>query len=317
MFQALAVAKTYFCSISRLSTIISSIDVAAALAHVALEKDWVAPTMLGGDNRTMEIAGIRHPLLEEHLGSLSIVKNQVKVEAEKFVAIISGPNMGGKSTYMRSIGVVAYLAQIGSFVPATSARLPVFDKIFVRAGSRDCSLLGISSFMAEMNDVSDILKHATSKSLVLIDELGRGTSITDGFGIAWSILEELACKNQSTTFCATHYHELNLLQNDEELLPKLNLQRCASNPFYCLHVEAAIDAKNDQVTMLYEVRDGPSDSSYGIHVAKAAKFPNSIIARAYEIERNLESAETNTNKRSMEMDNEKSGGLQTNKRQKC
>lgn len=291
--QALQVYQSYTAPALEIAGVIGEVDVLASLAHNALESEWTRPVMhcqcdypLG--NKYLYISDLRHPILERNIGSLAIVPNDVQVsENDGYAMIITGPNMGGKSTYLKSIGLAVLLAQIGSFIPASAATMPIYDKLFIRSGSNDLSIIGCSTFMAEMLDTADIVGHASSKSLVLFDELGRGTSTSDGFGIAWAVLEELALWNKATIFFATHFHELNLLVN-------------GPNPtdfviFKSLFADAHVDKENHRVTMLYKIRDGSCGQSYGIHVAEAANLPNEIITNALKIELALNSSYTNSN----------------------
>lgn len=210
----------------------------------------------------------------------------------------------GKSTYLKAIGFIVLLTQIGSFVPAEAAMVPIYDHIFYRSGSHDFSNLGISSFMLEMLDMSHILQIATKHSLVLIDELGSGTSTSDGFGIAWALLSEITEKNQSTIFCASHFYELNYLtQEIRDSLPsemRLSLlekmkkteeekeEAVSSHVFQSLHVDAYVNTDAREVMMLYQILPGASNRSYGINVARLVDFPCEIIERATEIEEELQ-----------------------------
>jgi DNA mismatch repair protein MSH2 len=292
--QALEVVQSYTIPALHVASLVATVDVLAALAHQALQNDWIRPQFSSsvdnsGDEKSLTIKGLRHVILEQKIGTLAVVANDVKVnQQDGYCMIITGPNMGGKSTFMLSIGLAVLMAQLGSFIPATSAVMPIYDQLFVRSGSSDLSAIGFSSFMAEMVDTADIIRHATGQSLILIDEIGRGTSTSDGFGLAWAILEELALSNKATVFCATHFHELNNLTNDglHDVNP-IKLEECHRLIFKSLHVDAHIDKKFQDVFMLYRVKEGSCSRSYGIHVAKVAKFPEEIISKALEIEENL------------------------------
>jgi DNA mismatch repair protein MSH2 len=230
VYEALQIAQTYTSIMLAACQQIAQLDVLTTLAMIALKNDWVKPTLnLEMNDKTFLLKDIRHPLLEERIGSLNLVKNDVEISNEKYSCVISGPNAGGKSTYLKTIGLLVILNQIGSFVPCAdtsigpsissssnasprhSPLLPIFDRIFFRSGSNDFSNLGISSFMLEMVELSEMLRSSSENSLLLIDELGRGTSTSDGFGLAWALLEELSRGNKSTNFIATHFYELNYL----------------------------------------------------------------------------------------------------------
>ena len=189
------------------------------------------------------------------------------------VMILTGPNMGGKSTYIRAVGILVILAHIGSFVPATRASVPLFDRVMCRVGSSDSLASGMSTFMEEMREVSTILEKATPRSLVIIDELGRGTSTHDGYGIAYACLESLASRGVLTLF-ATHYHELTLMQ---ETIPGIINH----------HVSATI--QGDDLVMLYKVKDGPSNESWGMDVAKLCGFPPAIVTAAKSMAKTVSS----------------------------
>merc|ERR1712232_277276 len=183
---------------------------------------------------------------------------------ESRLHIITGPNMGGKSTYIRSVALLALLNQIGSFVPCQSATLPIFDSVMCRVGASDMQLRGISTFMAEMLEAASILNTATERSLVIVDELGRGTSTSDGFGIAWAIAKHLAEATRCFTLFATHFHELAAL---EDMVQGVHNR----------HATAAVDAASGRLTFLYSLADGAADKSYGGHCAELAGFPARVV----------------------------------------
>ena len=188
--------------------------------------------------------------------------------------ILTGPNMGGKSTFIRAVGLAVILAHVGSYVPATSATVPIFDRVLTRVGANDSLSLGVSTFMSEMRDVSSILRKATKQSLVIIDELGRGTSTHEGFGIAWAALQQLASTGSLTLF-ATRFHELTEISTQVSGIVNK-------------HVGASVGENGDKkVTMLYEVRDGPASDSMGFAVARLCGLPAEIVATAESMSRSL------------------------------
>ena len=254
--------------------IIANLDGISTLALVALENDYVKPTI--NEDGIIEINEGRHPVVEKVIGRGEFVSNNTTLnQDDKELLLITGPNMAGKSTYMRQVALITLMAQIGSFVPANSANISICDKIFTRIGASDDLAGGKSTFMVEMWEVSNILKNATSKSLVLLDEVGRGTSTYDGLSIAWSVIEyitkndNLRCK----TLFATHYHELVKL---EGVLKGVK------------NYSVAVKKSEDSVIFLRKIIEGGADESYGIEVAKLAGLPDKVIERAREILRDLE-----------------------------
>lgn len=260
--------------LKKAARIISNLDAVSTLALVALENDYVKPKI--NEEGTIEIKDGRHPVVEKVIGNGEFVSNNTTCnQTDKELLLITGPNMAGKSTYMRQVALITLMAQIGSFVPATEADISICDKIFTRIGASDDLAGGKSTFMVEMWEVSNILKNATSKSLVLLDEVGRGTSTYDGLSIAWSVIEyitknkDLRCK----TLFATHYHELVKL---EGILPGVK------------NYSVAVKKTNDSVVFLRKIIEGGADESYGIEVAKLAGPPDEVINRAREILSDLE-----------------------------
>ena len=263
--------------ISRLkksARIISNLDAISTLALIALENDYVKPSI--NEEGLIEIVDGRHPVVEKVIGRGEFVSNNTVLnQSDKELLLITGPNMAGKSTYMRQVALITLMAQIGSFVPATKANISICDKIFTRIGASDDLAGGKSTFMVEMWEVSNILKNATNKSLVLLDEVGRGTSTYDGLSIAWSVIEyitgnqNLRCK----TLFATHYHELTNLEGRIDGVKNYSV---------------AVKKMKDSVIFLRKIVEGGADESYGIEVAKLAGLPEGVITRAKEILLDLE-----------------------------
>ena len=256
------------------SSIISKVDVLSCLATVAEDNNYVRPEI--NDGTELKIVNGRHPVVEKMLGNGEFVQNNTELDSEKTrLAIITGPNMAGKSTYMRQVAIITLMAQIGSFVPADSAKIGVVDKIFTRVGASDDLSMGQSTFMVEMAEVSNILKNATSRSLVILDEIGRGTSTYDGLSIAWAVAEYIADKEKigCKTLFATHYHELMELEEKIEGIKNYSI---------------AVKEKGEDIIFLRKIVEGGTDESYGIHVAKLAGVPNAVVTRANKILRSLE-----------------------------
>jgi DNA mismatch repair protein MutS len=258
----------------KLAMAIAWIDTTSALATVAIERNYVRPEL--NDSLRIEITAGRHPVLESILPTGDYVPNSALLDAaEDQVLILTGPNMAGKSSWLRQVALITLMAQIGSFVPADAASIGIVDRIFTRIGAQDDIATGQSTFMVEMLETANILNHATDRSLIVLDEIGRGTSTYDGLAIARAIVEyihnsaQLGCK----TLFATHYHELTELA---ELLPRVRTYRMD------------VLEEGDQVVFLRQVVPGGADRSYGIHVAQLAGIPRGIIRRAVEILADLE-----------------------------
>ena len=256
---------------------VAQIDVLAALADVAVRNRYCMPTV--DDSASLEIVDGRHPVVERVLKDTFFVPNDTLMDGKKeTLAIITGPNMAGKSTYMRQVALICLMAQIGSFVPARHARLGVVDRVFTRIGASDDLAGGQSTFMVEMSEVAEILRHATSRSLLILDEIGRGTSTYDGMSIARAVLEYCADAKRlgAKTLFATHYHELTVL---EESIPTVR------------NYNIAAKKKKDDIVFLRKIVPGGADQSYGIEVAKLAGVPQRVITRARKILEELEHGE--------------------------
>ena len=264
-------------NIKRLQTtseVISTLDVLCSFATVAEDMNYCMPEVT--ESGTIDIQNGRHPVIEKILGEGSFVENNTFLdESDNRLAIITGPNMAGKSTYMRQVALITLMAQVGSFVPAEAAKIGIVDKIFTRVGASDDLSMGQSTFMVEMMEVATILKEATKNSLVILDEIGRGTSTYDGLSIAWAVAEFIADKEKcgAKTLFATHYHELIELEEKLEGVKNYSI---------------AVKEKGEDVIFLRKIIRGGTDESYGIHVAKLAGVPKVVTSKANEILRSLE-----------------------------
>ncbi|MBM6760635.1 DNA mismatch repair protein MutS [Megamonas hypermegale] len=279
--QIREVLKTKISSIQDTAHEIAILDVLVSLAQAATEYNYIRPKLVGGG--VINIKDGRHPLVERILSRDLFVPNDTCLDnAQNEIMIITGPNMAGKSTYMRQTALLTLMAQIGSFIPAREAEICPVDKIFTRIGASDDLVSGQSTFMVEMNEVAHILKYATKDSLVILDEIGRGTSTYDGMSIARAVIEHIRDNIGAKTLFATHYHELTDLEDDVHVKN------------YCI----AVKEKGTEVTFLRRIIRGSADKSYGIHVAKLAGLPNNVIKRAEHILADLEQNDTNINKTS-------------------
>lgn len=256
------------------ASIVAKIDVLSSLAKVAEEMNYCMPVVDNSD--VIDIKEGRHPVIEKMLPAGAFVQNDAYLDSnENRLSIITGPNMAGKSTYMRQVALITLMAQIGSFVPAREAHIGVVDKIFTRVGASDDLSMGESTFMVEMMEVSAILKNATNKSLVILDEIGRGTSTYDGLSIAWAVAEYISNKETcgAKTLFATHYHELVGLENKLDGVKNYHV---------------AVKEKGEDVIFLRKILPGGTDESYGVHVARLAGVPKAVTKRANEILKSLE-----------------------------
>ncbi|KAK9118528.1 hypothetical protein Scep_016621 [Stephania cephalantha] len=280
-------AATFFEVFESLAGILSELDVLLSFSDLAISSptSYTRPSITPSDEGDIVLEGSRHPCVEAQDG-VNFIPNDCSLVREKsWFQIITGPNMGGKSTFIRQVGVNILMAQVGSFVPCEKARISIRDCIFARVGAGDCQLRGVSTFMQEMLETASILKGATDKSLIIIDELGRGTSTYDGFGLAWAICEHLVEVTRAPTLFATHFHELTALahENDHNELSEKARLGIAN-----YHVSAHIDSSTRKLTMLYKVEAGACDQSFGIHVAEFANFPESVVSLAREKAAELE-----------------------------
>ncbi|MDE3056153.1 MAG: DNA mismatch repair protein MutS [Verrucomicrobiota bacterium] len=247
---------------------VAKIDLFLSLAKVARGEGWTQPLI--DDSDRLEIRGGRHPIVERAVGKASFIANDAEMHRERQMLLITGPNMAGKSTYMRQVALIVVLAQMGSYVPAESLRMGVVDQLFSRIGASDNLAKGQSTFMVEMAETAYILRHATARSLVLLDEIGRGTSTYDGIAIAWAVAEFLLLQNgkQAKTLFATHYWELTRLQEEHPHLVNLH---------------AAVRETGEGILFLRKMVPGGTDKSYGIHVAKLAGLPSKVLRKAEDI----------------------------------
>lgn len=276
------------------SSRIAELDSVNSFAIAAYDNNYIKPEIR--DDQALDIKDGRHPVVEKYLPpGEDFIANSTKLDInDQQIWIVTGPNMAGKSTFLRQVGLIVLMAQIGSYVPATKARVGIVDRIFTRVGASDNLALGESTFLVEMNETSNILNNATNKSLILLDEIGRGTSTFDGLSIAWSVVEYIHNNNRlkSKTLFATHYHELTELAL---LYPRIH------------NYNVAVEEWEDQVVFLRKIVPGGTDNSYGIYVAQLAGLPPELIERAKEILNNLESNELTPHSRKPKLAQRRSG----------
>ena len=267
-----AATHGHLSTLQEVAVAIAELDVLVSLAEIAAQRNWVRPEL--NDESVLRIDAGRHPVLDVTLPQGEFVPNDCVQSPEAgMILLITGPNMSGKSTYIRQVALITLLAQAGSYVPAEAAEIGIADRIFARVGASDELSRGQSTFMVEMVETARILNTATSRSLVILDEIGRGTSTYDGLSLAWAITEHLHEQIGCRTLFATHYHELTQL---EESLPRV------------ANWNVAVKEWNDEVVFLHRIVRGGADKSYGIHVARLAGIPPSVNERAKDVLAQLE-----------------------------
>ncbi len=262
---------TYLPKLQKLSQFLADIDAHVALAEVSAKYGYVRPIFSDDE---MSIIDGKHPILDEMMKNPKYVSNSVYMHKDQDILLITGPNMGGKSTYMRQTALIVIMAQIGCFVPAKSCTMPIFDKIFTRIGASDDILSGQSTFMVEMSEANLALQEATENSLILFDEIGRGTSTYDGMALAQAMIEYIATCIHAKTMFSTHYHELTVISDN---IPNVR------------NMHVVVKENNDEVTFLYKMAEGPAGHSYGINVARLAGLPETVLKRAKDLQKELES----------------------------
>ncbi len=280
MFNALRKkVSEYTEQIQDLANLVSYIDCLISFCNVSIDNNYTRPKF--NEERRLKIINGRHPVIEKVIKNASYVCNDTIMDKDTDIQVITGPNMGGKSTYMRQVALIVIMAQIGCFVPCDEADLMIFDSIFTRIGASDDLVSGQSTFMVEMSETNFALRHASENSLLIFDEIGRGTATFDGMALAQAIIEYIASKIHSKTLFSTHYHEITQI---EKQLPVLK------------NVHVSVSDNGEDITFLYKVNPGAMGKSYGINVAKLAALPNELIIRANEILSSLEATKVVTNK---------------------
>src|SRR5207237_3977314 len=260
--------------IQETASALAEADVLAAFAETARLYNYCRPKT--GNDGVLMVRDGRHPVIEQNLTDERFVPNDVALDGNVQIALITGPNMAGKSTYIRQVVLLALLAHTGSFIPAAQARIGLVDRIFTRIGASDDLARGQSTFMVEMCETANILNNASPRSLIILDEIGRGTSTFDGLSLAWAIVEYLHNQVGAKTFFATHYHELTELA---ARLPRLK------------NFKVAVREWHEQIVFLRKIVEGGTDKSYGIQVARLAGVQKAVLERAKEVLRNLEDSE--------------------------
>ncbi|MBC1824873.1 DNA mismatch repair protein MutS [Listeria seeligeri] len=268
------IVKDYIERLQKLAKSVSEIDCLQSFADISEKNHFIRPTL--SEDGSLHVKQGRHPVVEKVMGAQSYVANDCDLDANREILLITGPNMSGKSTYMRQVALTAICAQVGCFVPAEEAVLPIFDQIFTRIGAADDLIAGQSTFMVEMLEARNAIVHATKDSLILFDEIGRGTATYDGMALAQAIIEYIHENVHAKTLFSTHYHELTDLEKELRGLQNI-------------HVSAV--EENGKVVFLHKIKEGPADKSYGIHVAELAELPTSLIERARRILEQLENDE--------------------------
>ncbi|MCR4440877.1 MAG: DNA mismatch repair protein MutS [Peptococcaceae bacterium] len=260
-------------TLQKTTQVLAQVDVLQSMAELAVQNDYVRPSLLDKEENRLFFRELRHPVVEKLSANNYFVPNDLQFAGDTSLCIITGPNMGGKSTYIRSVALAVVMAQAGSFVPAKEAVISLRDRVFARVGASDDLGSGQSTFMVEMNEVANILRNATPYSLVILDEVGRGTSTYDGLSMAWAVSEYLATVLKTKTLFATHYHELTRL---EESYPSIK------------NLSASVREKGEEIIFLHKIVEGPADRSYGIQVGRLAGLPPEVIGRAEDVLNNME-----------------------------